>query len=247
MIQGPDYNPGRKGDNIMTREDYIDEFIRHGSDLIPYNTPNYDEVLLERANKYADEMLNPDSKLEKLCEWHDSLIDNHSSDIEEQEDKEPIDNILYAAACGIKNTKIITEEEKQLLLRDLCARLPYSVRVKELEPIKELELYLTSIYHDTVQVETVTGGKMACSIEAIKPYLRPMSSMTEEERRYLSEEFGFDEDLENWELNDFGSYVYRNVNVLPLFDWLNAHHFDYRGLIEKGLALEAPEGMHKTE
>lgn len=89
----------------MTREDYIDEFIRHGSDLIPYNTPNYDEVLLERANKYADEMLNPNSKLDKLCEWHDSLIDSHSSDVEEQEDKEPIDNILYAAACGIKNMK----------------------------------------------------------------------------------------------------------------------------------------------
>ena len=63
----------------------------------------------------------------------------------------------------------------------------------------------------------------------------------------MLEELGFDEDLENGELNDFGSYVYRRVNVLPLFDWLNAHHFDYRGLIPMGLALEAPEDMYKTE
>jgi hypothetical protein len=40
---------------------------------------------------------------------------------------------------------------------------------------------------------------------------------------------------------EFGEYV----PTLETFDWLNAHHFDYRGLIEKGLALEAPEGMYK--
>lgn len=121
----------------------------------------------------------------------------------------------------------MTREEKQLLLRDLCARLPYGVRVKELEPTKELELYLTSIYHDTVQVETMTGGIMACSIEAIKPYLRPMSSMTEDE----------EDELYSARMGNYGEDV----------DWLNAHHFDYRGLIKKGLALEAPEGMYKTE
>ena len=125
--------------------------------------------------------------------------------------------------------------DKQLLLKDLCGRLPYGVRVKQLEPIKELELYLTSIYKDTVQVETVTGGIMACSIEAIKPYLRPMSSMTEEERvEYLSE---CDEDMN---VSALDGRFYGN-------DWLNAHHFDYRGLIEKGLAIEAPVDMYKTD
>ena len=59
-------------------------------------------------------------------------------------------------------------------------------------------------------------------------------------RDYMRD-LGFDEDLENGELNDFGSYVYRSVNVLPLFDWLNEHRFDYRGLIEKGLAIEVTE------
>lgn len=130
----------------------------------------------------------------------------------------------------------MTKEEKQLLLKDLCGRLPYGVRVKELEPIKELELYLTSIYHDTVQVETVTGGRMACSIEAIKPYLRPMSSMTmEEQQKYY--------DLTHQEDDD----VWAKCLFDKIVDFCNERHLDYRGLTEKGLALEAPEEMYKIE
>ena len=135
----------------------------------------------------------------------------------------------------------MTQEEKQLLLKDLCARLPYLVKGlyqwkgnvpfdRELDGRLYDELYL-SLY--------------STEDSSFKPYLRPMSFMDQEERRYLLEELGFDEDLENGELNDFGSYVYRSVNVLPLFDWLNEHHLDWRGLTEKGLALEAPEDMYK--
>ena len=66
----------------------------------------------------------------------------------------------------------------------------------------------------------------------IKPYLRSLSSITKEELdRY--------EELE-WT----GDFV--NLSI-PLLDWLNKNMFDYRGLIEKGLALEAPEGMYKTK
>jgi hypothetical protein len=57
-----------------------------------------------------------------------------------------------------------------------------------------------------------------------------MSSMTEEEG-LIAEEMGCETTLEDWQ----------KVNYI---DWLNAHHFDYRGLIEKGLAIEAPEGMY---
>lgn len=137
----------------------------------------------------------------------------------------------------------MNQEHKQLLLKDLCARLSYGVNL-------HIEFY--DLQGDgklaSRDVKLTAGNIGYCFDNShwvdIKPYLRPMSSMTEEERRYLLEELGFDEDLENVELNDFGSYVYRNVNVLPLFDWLNAHHFDYRGLIKKGLALESPEGMY---
>ena len=64
------------------------------------------------------------------------------------------------------------------------------------------------------------------------PYLRPMSSMTKEERKIYME---------------IGSHLCGEIVAKTMIDWLNEHHFDYRDLIEKGLALEAPEGMYKTE
>ena len=117
----------------------------------------------------------------------------------------------------------MTQEETQLLLKDLCARLPYGVKLNN-------GLKLRSI--DTLtQIISCSGSDK--KIDCIKPYLRPLSSMTEEE---------WDE-----------YYHYGTVGTLNLkneacgIDWLNEHHFDYRDLIEKGLALEAPEGMYKTK
>lgn len=161
----------------------------------------------------------------------------------------------------------MTKEEKQLLLKDLSARLPYGVIINYKEGEYDFHkwkietLYAPEYSESGLLIETNCDGwigytdykgcGMSCASRPLHldknlPYLRPMSSMTEEERRYLLEELGFDEDLENGELNDFGSYVYHSVNVLPLFDWLNVHHFDYRGLIPMGLALEAPDGMYKN-
>lgn len=144
----------------------------------------------------------------------------------------------------------MTQEKKQLLLKDLCGRLPYGVIINYAndDALKNLDKKSGKLIQiqreDSENVFVSTEEVSYIEIEWLRPYLRPMSSMTDDERKYLLEEFGFDEDLENVEPNDFGSYVYRSVNVLPLFDWLNSHHFDYRGLIEKGLALEAPEGMY---
>ena len=112
----------------------------------------------------------------------------------------------------------MTQEEKQLLLRDLCARLPYGVKVhlvydEDTEDIREMGL---GGLHD-IMFDNAEG----------KPYLRPMSSMTEEEEIYYNT-------------------VYYTLNFYKKEDWLNAHHFDYRGLIEKGLAYEAPEDMYKV-
>ena len=145
----------------------------------------------------------------------------------------------------------MTQEEKQLLLNDLCGRLSYGVKVcARFNTGNRYTTNVTAISADRDYIQTrqnVLHSYTGSSVEDIRPYLRPMNSMTEEEREYLSEELGFDENLENGELNDFGSYVYNRVNVLPLFDWLNKNMFDYRGLIPMGLALEAPEGMYKTE
>ena len=112
----------------------------------------------------------------------------------------------------------MTQEDKELLLKDLCARLPYGVIIEGLNGPVKLSDYYSRI--------DITKARL------YKPYLRPMSSMTKEEViEYLS---ACDKD-------------YKDSLTTPRHsgaDWLNAHHFDYRGLIEKGLALEAPEGMY---
>lgn len=116
----------------------------------------------------------------------------------------------------------ITQEEKQLLLKDLCARLPYGVKFQG----EDSNVYtLDAANYFALQVEDMV----------FKPYLRPMSSMTEEEKE--EHEMFF---------HSYSTSLDERKSVERI-DWLNAHHFDYRRLIEKGLALEAPEGMYKTE
>lgn len=124
----------------------------------------------------------------------------------------------------------MTQEEKELIFKDLCSRLPYHVKVKVWlkdgtteEGVLDLEHNYGDVLRDAFYYNEIVD---------IKPYLRPMSSMTEEE-------FDKYEELE-W-AGDF-----ENLS-LPLLDWLNAHHFDYRGLIEKDLAIEAPEGMYNLK
>ena len=123
----------------------------------------------------------------------------------------------------------MTQEEKQLLLKDLCARLPYGVYVDAYSWQKDTPKLLVECVPEYVGEEIVVKGLAGRhSIKEIKPYLRSMSSMTEEEKGEY-----------------FNSYDWEYFEEGTPFDWLNEHHFDYRGLIEKGLALEAPEGMYK--
>lgn len=118
----------------------------------------------------------------------------------------------------------MTQEEKELIFKDLCSRLPYHVKVKVWlkdgtteEGVLDLEHNYGDVLRDAFYYNEIVD---------IKPYLRPMSSMTEEE-------FDKYEELE-W-AGDF-----ENLS-LPLLDWFNARHFDYRGLIEKGLAIAVTE------
>jgi len=142
----------------------------------------------------------------------------------------------------------MTQEDKELLLKDLCARLPYGVRVENTsfsEP-QIHTLFGRVSYDEFLMLETYksVGGEdyrrvtdnvhYTGYLESIKPYLRSMSSMTEEERKQYNS-FSI-----NGEWNS--NYLVPSFHVL---DWLNEHHIDYRELIEKGLALEAPEDMYK--
>jgi len=126
----------------------------------------------------------------------------------------------------------MTAKEKELLLKDLSARLPYGVNIC----IKYYDLQSDGELASR-DIKLTAGNTCYCFDSGnwvdIKPYLRPMSSMTEEEMR---------EFYEAW-INDFSIPTIISIHPNEM-DWLNAHYFDYRGLIEKGLALEAPEGMY---
>lgn len=135
---------------------------------------------------------------------------------------------------------------KQLLLKDLCGRLPYGVICKgisyDLDVIKD-EYVNREVVGPLTKIECnygTLGITKECELSTIKPYLRPMSSMTREERKEL-ECIICDSDSDIKILEGTLMCIYISIGSL---DWLNEHHFDYRGLIEKGLALKAPEGMY---
>ena len=123
----------------------------------------------------------------------------------------------------------MTQNEKELLLKDLCARLPYGVRIEYNEEIYDV----LGIAHGRVLLCKPFSSKTEkdCPlVEEVKPYLFPMSSMTGEQK----EEY---HNTCNVGLNRQGDEVYYDCD--ESLDWLNAHHLDYRGLITKGLAIDA--------
>ena len=112
----------------------------------------------------------------------------------------------------------MTIEEQNLLLIDLSARLPYGVKLYHIPT------------NDTTTLEIIGCGCIDGDIHDLiynfKPYLFPMSSMTEGQ-------------MKEWESTMFNDEYEILIPLPKSFDWLNAHHFDYRGLIENGLALDA--------
>ena len=126
----------------------------------------------------------------------------------------------------------MTHDDKELLLQDISARLPYGViihvnghdeRVDEINPFEGI----------------ITCGFQSFSIDECKPYLRPMSSMTEEEWTDYQKIRMID-----WVNGDINGTF---INAGLIVDWLNAHHFDYRGLIEKELAIAVTEENNPYE
>ena len=125
----------------------------------------------------------------------------------------------------------MTQKEKELLLKDLCARLPYGVILQLTIWDDEMgNARLTGIDEDGNLTADVPAY-CTFNIEDVKPYLRPMSSMTEEEREYM-------EELSSLRCTP-------NIAIQKI-DFYLKNHFDYRGLIKKGLAIETPEEMYKN-
>ena len=139
----------------------------------------------------------------------------------------------------------MTQEDKQLLLKDLCARLPYGVKVNHIIYNWEGTAVNFNRKLESFDKEKDNGLCYDVPVEEVRPYLRSMSSMTKEERKEY-ESFIFTQHHE-WDGHGTSTQYVETDDVERYVTWLNAHHFDYRGLIEKGLALEAKEGMYKTE
>lgn len=130
------------------------------------------------------------------------------------------------------------QEEKDLLLKDICAKLPYATKICCTANPK-INGHLIGVVGETV---VMFGGERAdFPISDIQPYLRPLHSMTEEEKEYIKNKWCF----EDWDsMYDFLNYHQIDAGDADGFtDWLNANHFDYRGLIEKKLALDCT-GLH---
>ena len=127
----------------------------------------------------------------------------------------------------------MNKEDKQLLLKDLSARSIYGVKclVSFNDGTKDIMTLKSSLPNSFGKWDFYNEKYSACS-DNFKPYLRPMSSMTEEE------EIEYDATFATIKMAD-GHYD--STMTYKSFDWLNAHHFDYRGLIEKGLAIEVTE------
>ena len=129
----------------------------------------------------------------------------------------------------------MTQEEKELLLKDLCARLPYGVKV------------------ESVFINTDTKKRKSCGIEVFdatcilmirdgfgefKPYLFPLSSMTEEQKRDYNSLRDLVPTMVRCEVGNLMD-DFELVDNWKSIDYLNANHFDYRGLIKDGLAIDA--------
>ena len=120
----------------------------------------------------------------------------------------------------------MTAEDKELLLKDLCARLPYEVIVDYSYNAFDGRTHGQECILDCDLLDTFISPRLDEEGEYIKPYLFPLSSMTEEQRKeyqYITERWMYD-----------SSY-----SISDSTDWLNENHFDYRGLIPKGLAIDA--------
>ena len=126
----------------------------------------------------------------------------------------------------------MTQEDKELLLSDLCARIPYYVKCNYNNIYNNHNGTLMSINNNRVTIDGICKD-----IVDVKPYLFPMSSMTEEQKNdFFNCCYNAEQEASKFS-NGKLKFVY-DYEIVKI-DWFNKNHFDYRGLIEKGLAIDA--------
>ena len=135
----------------------------------------------------------------------------------------------------------MTQEQKDILLKDLCARVPYGVKFKHegRHTIgKVLSIYPHRKWAGVIYFDDAINHPKECDMGDIKPYLFLLSSMTEEQKEFIKNKFCYD-----WDIDDHPYSLWAQCidigDVDDLIDWFHKNHIDYRGLIEKGLAIDA--------
>ena len=129
----------------------------------------------------------------------------------------------------------MTQENKELLIKDLCARLPYGVEV-EYNSIK-CEVLSIDKYNEELTIRVCPGYSPIVKLENIKPFLFPLSSMTIEQEKELSKlgvsygEYARHDDIRGLGIMVDEAYIF--------FEFCYKHHIDFLGLIEKDLAIDA--------
>lgn len=147
------------------------------------------------------------------------------------------------------------QEDKILLVKDLCSRLPYGVRVCHMTSEFSGVLHNMSVLHmyegndDSDKYDSIVdyvadidffGDGYQYEVEEFKPYLFPLSSISSEQLKEVSEILGKEVEVFDNYLNivDHTRNTFSYLELDALFDWFNKNHFDYRNLIEKGLAID---------
>ena len=156
----------------------------------------------------------------------------------------------------------MTKEDKELLLKDLCARLPYGVIGKcELDASYDTsfdtifqthkfdaviyglneDLLLVTPLIENEDEQNFAEEEVADGVDILDftPYLFPLSSMTEEQKKYITDRWGINEDF-NFEIDpNWGEYIVELGDTINFINWLNENRFDINNLIPKGLAIDA--------
>ena len=140
----------------------------------------------------------------------------------------------------------MAQKDKDILLKDLCARLSYGVLIQE-KCLENVKMFLPNqetdrlINIDVSNRTLITNGGSFYHVDEIKPYLFPLSSMTEEQegelKGLLSEVYDF-----SFRMDECLEFI-QEQKVIPFrfIDWLDKNNFDYRGLISMGLAIDATD------
>ena len=125
------------------------------------------------------------------------------------------------------------------LIKDLCSRLPYGVILKT-DNVFPQKLEGVSFDKDTFLVWVSDGGFTLDCMDC-KPYLLPLSSITEEQKSYINGRWGVNEHFE-FEIDPlWGEYFVDIRNAVDFINWCYENHFDINGLIPRGLAEDATD------